>query len=83
MNIRERGIKLSRQAQGIVHQAENMGVDSSGVIQAAMETAQAEGRTKIGMFGKGGDRLKYLRAVLENMGQQEAVEKILGKHPKG
>lgn len=83
MSNKEGGIKLSRQAQAIVHQAKKIGIDPSSVIQVATETAQAEGRTKIGMFGSSGNRLEYLRDVLRSMEQQKAVEKILGKDREG
>lgn len=61
-----KGVRFSRGAFTIIQRAVDAGIDPTNIIEKAASAARSEGRNKVGMFGKSGEQLDYLREVVSH-----------------
>ncbi|MDO8461119.1 MAG: hypothetical protein Q7S38_01610 [bacterium] len=63
-SVESGGMRLSRETASLVHRAQRLGVDPSGIIDRASEVARNEGRNKVGGFGEAAIYVNQLREAV-------------------
>lgn len=67
------GVQPSRQAVDLARRAIFLGEDPTALTREAGKAAQKDGRSKVGFFGKAGDHLNTLKAVVTSIEDGKAM----------
>lgn len=76
------GIPPSRQAADLARKAILLGEDPAVLTQQAGIAAQADGRSKVGFFGKAEQHLDTLRIVVTSIESEKARRELLRRANK-